>query len=548
MVRSAPSNAVQYTVCAEIQGAYYDATNADSIPAYTGGLVSEFRYGFFAPRLELTNRLKTAAQDARRVVLQPYTTAEPYSSVMYRMPFSNFLNTASDFVIDRNVERGIVKWNAVPFSGTGNPLGYVTSNRQVFDGPQKDYNGLLAEPYLYTTGNVLDNVAPPSSRVMCVHQNRLVVGGADDATVIWISKELTPAEAPGFNEALTLTISDSGGVTGLASLNGNLVVFKQNAIFVVPGVLPDATGAAPSMGEPIKLPAGVGCIEPRSVVETPVGVFFMSERGLEILYPTLQVEQIGQKVRETLTQYPVMLSAIHHPNDQEARFLVSTTNSSDETLICYSYQFNVWSTHKIGYIGNAPMQMATIDGTPWIAARNPWSPVLGSGVTYQQSSTSALDILPDPFSAGNPNVNYVKMAVVTAPIDVHQVQGFQRVKRARLLLTNNVHPEQTPDLLPGVYMVAQTDYNTSFASGGAQLTAWPASVVQTILSAQGRVQVEMHLREQKGQMIQIGYTEGDPATTPAYTDHGWGLALSNISIVVGLKKDLDKRILAEAKH
>ena len=538
MSKSAPSQACVFTVCAEVLGAVH---SDGAVPAYYGGNVSEFRYGFFVPRMELTNRLSTAASDARRVVLQPYTTAESFGTVLYRVPFGSFLNPSSDFVVGRNETRGVVPYSGVPGYG---PLGIVTNNFTCFDGPQKDYNGILSEPYLYTTGKVLDNVSPPSAKVLCVHQNRLIMGGADDPTVIWMSKELTPTEAPGFNEALTLTISDAGAVTGLASLNGNLIVFKRNAIFVVPGVLPDSTGAAPSMGEPIKLPAGVGCIEHRSVLETPVGVFFLSERGLEILYPTLQVEQIGQKVRETLTAYPRIVSAIHHPNDQEARFLLESDDGLDHILVDYSYQFNIWSTHRINYLGGA-QKMGEVDGIPWLAASAPptWSGTPQAAI-YRQSEVSALDILPD---LAGPNINYVKMTVVTAPIDVHQVQGFQRVKRARLLMTDNVHPEMAADLLPSVGMAALTDYNASL-TGGLQLVSWTAAQVQTILTTQSRVQVEVHLREQKGQAVQIAYAEGNPATPPTYTDKGWGLAISNVALVVGLKKGLDKRILPDAKH
>lgn len=541
MVRSAPSNATKYTICAEIIGAPQDPKNGTP-PRYNGGQVTEFRWGFFAPSLELTNRLKTANLDSRRVVIQPYSTAEPYSTICYRVPFSNFKNSQNDFVLPRNSTRGVVPYSVLPYSGfsAANPLGYVFNNFTCFDGPTGDYNGILSEPYLYTTGGVLDNVPPPAIKVMCVHQNRLIAGGADDTTVVWISKELTPTDAPGFNDALTLTIADGGAVTGLASLNGNLIVFKKATIFVVPGVLPDATGNAQSMGEPIKLPAGVGCIDHRSLVETPVGVFFLSERGLEILYPTLQVEQIGQKVKETLAAYPTIVSAVHNPDDQEVRFLAK--GSAGGIVVCYSYQFNVWSTHKsyaFGAYSTSIAQMALVDGRPWVVSNQQDGT---STAVYKQSDDSGLDVIPDFFGAPAPA--YVKMKVYTAPIDMNQVQGYQRVKRARLLCTQNVIPGQAPDNLPAVSMKAQTDYNAAYY----QTSSWTSTQLASVLSTQGRAQIEVHLAEQKGQKVTVGFEEGDPASTPDVADKCWGLALSNVSLVVGLKRGLDKRILPEAKH
>ena len=545
IIRSAPSAATTFTVC--FTG--YAKSDNSSTPRIMmdGGNVEEYRYGFFVPRMELTNREKTASSDARRTVLQPYFSAEPFATVLYKVPFTNFMpEYQSQFAVPRNVTRGVVPYANNPVGGAGaTQLGLVSNNFKCFDGPQGDYNGLLAQPYLYTTGGVLDNVSPPSAKVMCIHQNRLILGGADDTTVIWMSKELTPTEAPGFNEALTLTISDAGAVTGLASLNGNLIIFKRSAIFVVPGVLPDATGAAPSMGEPIKLPAGVGCIDHRSVLETPMGVFFQSERGLEILPPSLQVQLIGDKIVDTLTEYPKVVSAIHYANDQEARFLLEKSDGTSRVLVNYSYLFSVWSKHLINYLGGA-QKMGVVDGTPWLAASAPvtWSGTPQAAV-YRQSEVSALDILP---SLTGPNINYVKMSVLTAPIDVHQVQGFQRVKRARLLMTNNVRPELVADLLPAVAMGALTDYYSPSMLSGVQLVSWTAAQVQTILTTQSRVQVETHLREQKGQSVQIGYIEGSPATSPTYTGKGWGLAISNVALVVGLKKGLDKRILPDAKR
>jgi hypothetical protein len=533
VVRSAPSAAVKFTIVSVVSGT--DANTASPSIRF-----AEYRHGFFAPRLELTNRKRTAASDPRRVVLQPYFTAEPFSSVLYKVPFTNFrAGYQNDFVIPRNATRGVVPYSGAPRT-TGDPYGFATSTLSCFDGPTGEYSGLLSQPFLYTTGNVLDNVPPPSAKVMCVHQNRLILGGADDATIVWMSKELSPSEAPGFNDALTLTIEEAGAVTGLASLNGNLIVFKRSAIFVVPGVLPDATGYAPSMGQPIKLPAGVGSIDHRSVVETPVGVFFQSERGLEVLYQNLQVEQVGQKVKEVLAAYPNIVSAVHIPDNQEVRFIASAA-AGGSIGICYSYQFNVWSTHTYGTaIGDRKYQMALVDGKPWLACE-----LLTYGAcVYKESSTSAIDVAPDPWGVLPFVPYYVTMTVETAPIDVNQVQGYQRIKRARILATNNVILNQVPDLTPTVQMQLATDY----AASGAQTASWTPTQVNSVISTQGRAQLEVHVAEQKGQKLSVRYVEGLPTDAFTVSSKGWGLALSNIALVVGLKRGLDKRILPEAKH
>jgi len=542
MVRSAPSNATQFTVCAEIQGAPWTSPTS-GVPTYMGGTVSVFQYGFFVPRLELTNRLKTAAADARRVVLQPYTTAEPYSTVLYRMPFSNFENDSSDFVISRNATRGVVPWSGQTFDGTGDyPLGLVSTNLKCFDGPSRNYNGILSEPYLYTTGNVLDNVPPPACKAMCVHQNRIVIGGADDPTVVWFSKPITPTDGPGFNDQLTITIGDGGPVTGLASLNGNLIIFKDQDVYVVPGTFPDATGYGPSMGEPFNLPAGVGCIDHRSVVETPVGVFFQSARGLELLTPALDVVPVP-KVRETLLDYPHITSAAHYPANREVWFVChdstidAVTTHPEGKVIVFNYQTQTWSKFNIAtsdYLGRGMFSIALIGSDVWMACSNT-SDYSNQAFAYYYDPSVYYD------TKRLEEKNYVKMTVVTAPISLNEVQGMQRVKRVRILGTFT--PPQGNAEYCAVRLVTSTDYKPSLEN--YQLIDWTQSQVDSVVAAQGRAQLEVHVREQKGQKITVGYVEGE-TTTPLTT--GFGMALSNLALVVGLKSGLDKRITSEAKH
>lgn len=540
MVRSAPSSALQYTVCAEILGAYYDHANKDNTLPYTGGTVTEFRWGFFAPRMELTNRLKVAATDSQRVSLQPYTTAEPYSTVLYRMPLSSWQSPSAAFVVGRNQTRGVVPFSLTPYSAN-QPLGYVINNFSLFDGPQKEYNGLLSEPFLYTTGNVLDNVPPPACKAMCIHQNRLVLGGADDPTVVWFSKQTSATDAPGFNDALTITIGDGGPVTGLASLNGNLIIFKEMDIYVVPGTLPDSTGYGPSMGEPFNLPAGVGCIDHRSVVETPLGVFFQSLRGLELLTPALDVEPVT-KVRETLQQYPHITGTLHYSQNREVWFLCHSSLVTDATpnpngkIIVFNYQSKTWSSFTAttaNYLARGNFAIAAIGDEPWLVGTNPVSYLTSQAVAYRYDNTRYYDTLPGSVK------KYVKMTWATAPIALNQVQGYQRVKRVRLLGTVQP-PSGSPE-----YTLIQLGTWTDYALSGIQKAQWTAAQVQEVVTAQGRAQFEVHVAEQKGQRISVSFTEAEP---DAVGSTGFGIAASNLAVVVGLKAGLDKRITTEAKH
>lgn len=553
MTRSAPSVPTQYTICAEIISTDPDA-DRDSGKRRRGGTVTRFEYGFFAPRLELTNRVQSASSDPRRVMLQPYSTCEPYSTVMYRMPLKNFLNPVSDFVVPRNATRGVVARATIPYSGFSagdHPCGYVITNmakvatptdnttyNACFDGSNGEYMGMLREPYLYTTGGVLDNVAPPGCKAMCVHQNRLVIGGADDPTVVWFTKELTPTDAPGFNDLLTISIEAGGAVTGLASMNSNLIIFKKNDIYIVSGSMPDATGQSSSLSEPVRLPSGIGCTDHRSVLSTPVGVFFRSERSIELLTPDLQVRPVGDKIMDILASSPFVTGVAHSAKAQEVYFMLhdfrdSGVNVMTPRLMVYSYMINAWYEWTIDNLGGDMGFITTVNDAPWVALAQLGGETFGTMANvYFQSYNEYVDGIRN-VSGPNYTYSFYPTQLTTAPFAMNQVQGFQRVKRARLLL------KSLGGDMGGVVFTLGTDTSQT------QSVTFTATNMSNINVAQGgTLQLETHVAYQKGQFLQLGMQTTAPVSVSSATA---GYRLSNIALVVGLKQGLNKRITEEAK-
>lgn len=548
IVRSAPSQASTFSVCCRIR---YD------VDQY-GGVVDEYRYGFFAPRLELTNRLKTAVSDSKRVVLQPYFTAEPFATVFYKTPFSNFLpeyNTA--FTVPRNATRGVVPFSGSPAT-TGSQLGLVSNNFKCFDGPQGDYNGLLSQPFLYTTGGVLDNVPPPSALCMTVHQNRLVAGGADDATVVWFSKELSPTDAPGFNDALTIQIEDGGPVTGIASLESVLVIFKQNMTFIVPGDMPDDAGGAinrgyvsNTLGTPVRMPHGIGCIDHRSVVETPVGVFFQSARTIELLARDMSITPVGLKLDDSLKQLGNIVSAAHNARDNEVWFVFKADGFVGLYWATYNYLTDTWSTHKVepgpDLEIRTPCAVTMVGNVPHMMAQ--YVPAIGNSQTMvlKQNDSTFFDVGPNATNNGR---LYVPMSWQTAPIAMNQIQGYQRLKRIRVIgspiptTSTGAAATREPH---GASFTLQTDYATAGLNIGSQTASWTEAEATAVYNDQNREVYEVHVAEQKGQKLTLSYTETAPASITGLT-HGYGTAFSNLALIVGLKSGLDKRITSGAKH
>lgn len=544
-VVSSTSSPTTFTVCAEVIA---ERLNIAQTPRYHGGIVSEFKYGFFVPRLELTNRSGTAGLDARRVTMQPYCTAEPFATVLYRMPFSNFLSHESAFVVGRNETRGVVQNANVEFA-LGNPLGIVTNNFKCFDGPQKDYNGLLTQPMLYTTGDALDNVPPPACKVMCIHQNRLFIGGADDPSVVWYSKELTPTAALGFNDTLTISIGEGGAVTGLASMPGALVVFKRSEIFVVAGTITTdhQNGyAASGLSSPMRLLHGIGCVNHRSVIETPVGIFFQSQRTLELLKSDFSLDPAGLKLGES-GSLGMVTSVSHNPMTQEVYFTcITDLLTRRSNVLVYNYAISGWMKWDINSLGTGSQLMAIVGGKPEVVCTPTQGYVGAQQAFYYRQHGYAVDtvILPNGFGGNITVPQKYTFSLATAPFALHEVQGYERMKRISVLVDFDAAPGNQPIAYPAA-MFGTVASTQPYGQPSKSTSLWDAVQIAALgNSVYWDKRMELHVVEQKNRSLSVAFTTNDlvPSLNAPF------VTVSGFACVIGLKQGLNKRTVNDAKH
>lgn len=198
-------------------------------------------------------------------------------------------------------------------------------------------------PYLYTDGGVLENIIPPPSKLICEHQGRMFWVNNDQPTEqIQYSRELAFKSGLQSSDILTANVPPDGGrITGIASLSGNLVVFKEERIFIVTGVGLNALGAGLGYERGQMLDAGLGCVDFRSIVKTSSGLFFQSLQGIALLTQNMQRSVIGDRVRYR-TDGEVITGAVVN---QESGYVVFTMESaSDQSALVYSYRYNMWTT------------------------------------------------------------------------------------------------------------------------------------------------------------------------------------------------------------
>jgi hypothetical protein len=271
-------------------------------------------------------------------------------------------------------------------------------------------SAILGNSLIYTTGGVIENIGPPATSVMTIFDTRLWLVDAEDKNLLWFSKpvlESTPVE---MSDLFTYFISPSiaaqsstGEITALSVMDDKLIVFKRDAIYYINGVGPDATGANNQYSQPTYISSTVGCTNQASIVFTPMGLLFQSDKGIWLLSRDLNTQYIGAPV-EAYNDSTV-LSSLNIPGTNQVRF----TLDSGVTLM-YDYFYGQWGT----FTGIPGISSTLFEGMHTF--------IDSFGRVFQESSGSYLD-------GSSP----VLLKFSTGWINLAGLQGYERVYSFYLL-------------------------------------------------------------------------------------------------------------------
>jgi hypothetical protein len=230
---------------------------------------------------------------------------------------------------------------------------------------------LSANPTLYTFGGQLAKQAPPSFISIAGHGSR-IFGIAPDRRTIYYSSEYVFPEAINFNDQLTLTIDDPVKLVAVASMDDKLVIFSDRRIYFLQGQGPADNGQASDYGLPVRIATDVGCVDRRSIVLTPEGLFFQSAIGIYLLDRGLNLQYIGQSVIDDMTAFPVITAAVLHPTQPWVYFMCTTTattpTSGSGQRLVYDYRVKKWYRDADFHVGTGSFPVAWV---PISAVRTP---------------------------------------------------------------------------------------------------------------------------------------------------------------------------------
>lgn len=373
---------------------------------------------------------------------------------------------------------------------------------------------ILGNALLYTTGGAVEDTAPPAYHLSTLADSRQWVVDDEDRNTLWFSKTVIPGTSVEFSDLLTMAIPPSTGsegstgpMTALSVMDTKLIIFKENAIYYVETSAggPDNTGANSQYGQPQFITSTVGCTNQNSIVFTPAGLMFQSNKGIWLLDRNLGTDYIGAPVQAFTTNATVQ-SAVSIPKTNQIRFTLDTG-----ITLMYDYYYGQWGTFK-----NVPAISSCI-------YQDLHTYIDKYGATYQETPGSYLD-------GSTP----VLISFVTGWIHLAGITGYQRIYDFYLtgqyisphFLSLQIgydygYPSQQSIIQPDNY---SGPYGTDQYFGQTTPFAGPGSLEQW----------RIHTEEQTCQAFQIGLQE---IFNPAFgSKAGAGFTLSGLLAQVGVKK------------
>lgn len=256
---------------------------------------------------------------------------------------------------------------------------------------------------IYTTGGVLEDVNPPASNILTTFDTRPWLVDAEDPNLLWDAKQVIQATPVEWSDLLTQYIAPNTGTTqstgpikAMAPMDDKICLFKDDAIYYVNGTGPNITGSNNQYSQAIFITSSVGCSNQRSLVLTPQGIMFQSDKGIWLLGRDLSTTYIGAPVESF--NGSLVTSAVNVPETTQVRFTLSTGE-----MLMYDYYYNQWGE----FIGVPAISSCIYQGFHTF--------INSYGQVFQETPNTYLD-------GSNP----VLLGFTTGWINLTTLQGYQR--------------------------------------------------------------------------------------------------------------------------
>lgn len=375
---------------------------------------------------------------------------------------------------------------------------------------------ILGNPYLYTTGGVLENIAPPAFSYVTTYQDRVIGLPEENKNQWWYSKQNVPGSPVEFSDAFVNNVDQAGGnLVSCLKMDSELVFWKETLLYYITGVGPNSTGGQNDFSPPQLIASDVGCSDKNSLVLTPHGVFFKSLKGIYLLDRKLGLSYIGADVEAYNANRIVSANLIE--DTQQVRFCLD-----NGLVLMYDYYVGQWSVFT-----NHP----AVDS------------VIFQGLfTYVTSSGLVLQETPGKYTD---NGEFIKLKLTTSWLSFTGLQGFQRVYQM-LFLGEYYTPHNVAVYAAYDFNPFATQQNVTYAGKILGTGVYGSDATYGATSPYGgpppTYQFRVNFNRQKCEAIQITIEDNQLGAS-----FGQNLALSAFGFRVGTKGTLDK-IVAQGSN
>lgn len=340
--------------------------------------------------------------------------------------------------------------------------------------------------------------------------NGRLIGVGDDLQTIVYSTAYVIGEEPRFSDEFRLPCPDV--ITGLEVLDGTAYVFTEKQIFRFSGRGPNeqATQNDFYTGTPgtalIALPTDVGCSDGRSIVATPIGIFFQSGQGISILGRDGSPAFIGAAVKRLFASYPVIKAATQVADRSEVRWECQAEDGDTGICIVWNTLFKRWSWHERrdtdASLSVAPAESACVVGQTYYWANS-------AGAVYKESNSSYLD-----------NGVWVTLRAKSAIAKAQALSGWA-LWRYVLVAGESMSPH---------------DLNVSITTGETDLTTFRADNIDawtTSFAGEFGELAECQVVDQRSPVLQVEVYDSTPSAMPVGSS-GEGLKLLGLTLEVAM--------------
>lgn len=355
---------------------------------------------------------------------------------------------------------------------------------------------LMGTGELPGTGAQQDRRAPSGMDHLCSYNGFLV--GALGETVFWSGQDVS-GEGTWWNPLFQQPVSGGGDIQALDCQDGTVFAWKRDRIFALAGQPPADNGGDGGLGAPVRLAVDIGARCPITCV-TSLGIFFVSDRGIELLNRARGVDFIGEGVQDTFDAYPHVTSMTYDAASSCVLIECASTMTAGLAggtgrTIVYDTRAKVWRSidrRAVSATSDVPAQ----DGCMvWNGSAYRYGWLRTDGTVYAESDEHKLD----------PGDTRVRMYGKTSCVHLSGIQGEQNIEGV-LLLGEHVEDH---NLTVGV----ANDYSDTFVSETRDSDDLAAMLLYN---------PHFDINQQTGQAVQVEIQDAAPTGTAASASAGDG--------------------------